>query len=345
MLPNHAPLIIAEQFGTLETLFPGRIDLGLGRAPGADPAAAQALRRTLAGGADRFPDDVVELLGYLAPAVPGQRVMAVPGAGTEVPVWILGSSLYGASLAAALGLPFAFASHFMPAQLMEALALYRSRFEPSERLQAPYVMLGVSAVVADSDAEAQVLASSLEQAFVNLRRGRPGRLPPPRAGYRQQLSAVEQALLDEALECGLIGSPETVSRAMQAFVERTGADEPMVTAQIFDHSRACGPTAPRRRARSLGGAPISAPPDPGYQTSFLGSAPLAPAAGAGSVRATYPRATYQTSRVPHLEVGPSGHPTEFPSKGARTCGSAVVRILLVCSPQRGGFHVVAASHV
>jgi luciferase family oxidoreductase group 1 len=236
MLPNHAPLVIAEQFGTLATLFPGRIDLGLGRAPGTDPAAAQALRRTLQGGADRFPDDVVELLGYLAPAVPGQRVQAVPGAGTEVPVWILGSSLFGAALAAALGLPFAFASHFMPAQLMEALELYRSRFEPSERLKEPYVMLGVSAVVADSDSEAQLLASSLEQAFVNLRRGRPGRLPPPRAGFRQQLGAVEQALLDEALDCALIGSPGTVREALEAFVARTAADELMVTAQIFDHA-------------------------------------------------------------------------------------------------------------
>jgi luciferase family oxidoreductase group 1 len=236
MLPNHAPLIIAEQFGTLETLFPGRIDLGLGRAPGTDPLAAQALRRTLYSSPDSFPDDVVELLGYFAPAVPGQRVRAVPGAGTEVPVWILGSSLYGAAVAAALGLPFAFASHFMPAQLMEALDLYRTRFEPSARLGKPYVMLGVSAVVAGTDPEAELLASSLEQAFVNLRRGRPGQLPPPRPGYRQQLAPVEQALLDEALECALIGSPARVGEGMRAFVERTAADELMVTAQIFDHA-------------------------------------------------------------------------------------------------------------
>ena len=160
----------------------------------------------------------------------------MPGAGTSIPVWILGSSLFGAALAAALGLPFAFASHFMPAQLMEALELYRSRFEPSERLREPHVMLGVSAVVADSDAEAQLLASSLEQAFVNLRRGRPGRLPPPRAGFRKQLSAVEQAVLDEALECALIGSPGTVREAMEGFVARTAADELLVTAQIFDHA-------------------------------------------------------------------------------------------------------------
>ena len=236
MLPNHAPLVIAEQFGTLETLFPGRIDLGLGRAPGTDPLAAQALRRTLNSSPDSFPDDVVELLGYLAPAVPGQRVRAVPGAGSEVPVWILGSSLYGAAVAGALGLPFAFASHFMPAQLMEALHLYRTRFEPSARLRKPYVMLGVSAVVAPTDAEAELLASSLEQAFVSLRRGRPGLLPPPRPGYRQQLASVEQALLDEALECALIGSPARVGERMGALLERTGADELIATAQIFDHA-------------------------------------------------------------------------------------------------------------
>jgi luciferase family oxidoreductase group 1 len=236
MLPNHAPLVVAEHFGTLATLFPGRIDLGLGRAPGTDPLAAQALRRTLQTNPEDFASDVRELLRYLGPALPGQRVTAIPGAGTEVPVWILGSSLFGASVAAALGLPFAFASHFMPAQLMEALELYRSRFQPSGRLARPLVMLGVGAVVADTDAEARLLASSLEQAFVSLRRGRPGLLPPPRPGYRESLGPVETALLDEALACALVGSPATVEEAMRDFVDRTAADELMVTSQIFDHA-------------------------------------------------------------------------------------------------------------
>ncbi|HVP59850.1 MAG TPA: LLM class flavin-dependent oxidoreductase, partial [Myxococcaceae bacterium] len=199
MLPNHAPLVIAEQFGTLATLFPGRIDLGLGRAPGTDARTAYALRRNLGGDQDAFPEDVVELLTYLGTPRTGQRVHAIPGEGTEVPVWILGSSLFGASLAAALGLPFAFASHFAPAHLMEAIALYRSKFQPSEWLAAPRAMVGSTVVVAPSDEEARFHFSSLQQGFLNLRSNRPGRLPPPRRGFEERLTDIERALLDEAL--------------------------------------------------------------------------------------------------------------------------------------------------
>jgi luciferase family oxidoreductase group 1 len=235
MLPNHAPLVIAEQFGTLAALFPGRIDLGLGRAPGTDQLTARALRRNLAGDVDSFPNDVVELMGYFRPAEPGQLVQAVPGAGEEVEFWILGSSLFGAQLAAALGLPYAFASHFAPTHLMRALDIYRSRFEPSERLDRPRVMLGVNVIAADTDAEAQRLLTSLEQAFVALRRGRPGPLPPPIEGFGQRLAPEERAMLDSALSCSFVGSPDTVRKGMEEFVARTGADELMVTAQVFDH--------------------------------------------------------------------------------------------------------------
>ncbi len=237
MLPNHAPLLIAEQFGTLAALHPGRIDLGLGRAPGTDQVAAYAMRRTLAAnGGDDFPQDVVELLDYFRAAAPGQPLQAVPGAGLDVPVWILGSSTYGAQLAAALGLPYAFASHFAPAQMGEAVALYRERFKPSERLAAPYVMLGVNVFAADTDAEARRLFSSLQQAFVNLRSGRPGKLPPPVDGLDARLDPRARAMLDSALACSIVGGPETVRRGLQAFAARTGADELMVTAQIFDHA-------------------------------------------------------------------------------------------------------------
>jgi luciferase family oxidoreductase group 1 len=235
MLPNHAPLVIAEQFGTLESLFPGRVDLGLGRAPGTDQAAAAALRRNLAGDVDRFPQDVIELIGYFRAAEPGRRVRAIPGEGLRVPVWILGSSLYGAQLAAMLGLPFAFASHFAPAQMMDAIRVYRERFQPSEQLDRPYVMLGYNAIAADSDSEAQLLATSVQQAFVNLRSGNPGRLPPPVAGYAEALPAPERALLRQVLSCSAIGSPATVASAIAAFVERTGANELMITSQIHDH--------------------------------------------------------------------------------------------------------------
>jgi luciferase family oxidoreductase group 1 len=234
MLPNHAPLQIAEQFGTLESLFPGRIDLGLGRAPGGDYAVAQALRRTLVGGPDRFPQDVVELQSYFEPAQPGQRVQAVPGAGLKVPLWILGSSLFGAQLAAALGLPYAFASHFAPGAMMQAIDVYRRGFQPSDQLDKPYVMLGFNVIAADTDAEARYLSTSRQQAFLNLRRGRPTRLPPPSA--KVAMSRQEEAMIAEALSCSAVGSPETVRRELAAFIERTRPDELIIAAQIYDHA-------------------------------------------------------------------------------------------------------------
>ncbi|WP_437816984.1 LLM class flavin-dependent oxidoreductase [Sorangium sp. So ce1078] len=236
MLPNHAPLVIAEQFGTLASLFPGRIDLGLGRAPGSDPITARALRRNLSGDADGFPQDVLELMGYFRPAEPGQLVQAVPGAGLSVPIWILGSSLFGAQLAAALGLPYAFASHFAPGQMAQAIALYRREFRPSAQLAQPHVMLGVNVFAADTDEEARRLWTSLQQAFVNLRRGRPGPLPPPVDDFERELSPMERAGIEQALSCSVVGSPETVRRGLGAFITRTRADELMVTSQIFDHA-------------------------------------------------------------------------------------------------------------
>lgn len=236
MLPNHAPLVIAEQFGTLDALFPGRIDLGLGRAPGTDPRTTQALRRAQTGDLDDFPDDVQELLAYFVPAKPGQAVQAVPGAGAAVEVWILGSSLYGAQLAAALGLPYAFASHFAPAQLTRALELYRGQFRPSERLARPRVMPGVNIVAADTDVEARRLLSSLQQAFVQLRRGRPGPLPPPVDDYEDSLSLPERTLLHDVLACTFVGSPDTVRRGLAEFLARTAADELIVSSMIFDHT-------------------------------------------------------------------------------------------------------------
>jgi luciferase family oxidoreductase group 1 len=235
MLPNHAPLVVAEQFGTLAALHPGRVDLGLGRAPGTDQLAARALRRNLASDADDFPRDVVELLGYFRPAEAEQRLQAVPGAGLEVEVWILGSSTYGAQLAAYLGLPYAFASHFAPAQMAEAVTVYRERFRPSERLAAPCVMLGVNVFAAENDAEARRLFSSLQQAFLNLRSGRPGKLPPPVDGLHARLDPRARAMLDNALACSVVGGPEAVRQGLGEFVARTGADELMATAQIFDH--------------------------------------------------------------------------------------------------------------
>jgi len=235
MLPNHSPLVIAEQFGTLESLFPGRIDLGLGRAPGSDQVTARALRRNPAFDADAFPQDVMELMDYFSP-VQKRPVCAVPGAGLKVPLWILGSSLFGAQLAAALGLPFAFASHFAPAQMMQAIALYRATSQPSEQLQQPYLMLGLNVCAADTDEEAQFLATSRQQSFVNLRSGRPSRLPPPVAGYLERLDPQQRALLDQASSCSAIGAPATVARELQAFISRTGADELMIITQIFDHA-------------------------------------------------------------------------------------------------------------
>jgi luciferase family oxidoreductase group 1 len=236
MLPNHAPLVIAEQFGTLETLYTGRIDLGLGRAPGTDPLTAQALRRNLGGDVDAFPQDVLELMAYFAAAQPGQRVRAVPGAGLNVPIWILGSSLFGAQLAAALGLPYAFASHFAPAAMMQAIDVYRRRFQPSERLAEPYVMLGINVFAAETEEEARRLRTSVQQSFLKLRRGEPGPLPPPVEGFESRLSPSERLMLDQALSCSVVGARETIRSGLEAFVARTGADELMVTAQIFDHA-------------------------------------------------------------------------------------------------------------
>ena len=237
MLPNHSPLVIAEQFGTLESLHPGRIDLGLGRAPGSDQLTARALRRNLSSDPDAFPQDVLELMDYFQPSEPSTPVRAIPGLGLKIPIWILGSSLFGAQVAAALGLPFAFASHFAPAQMMDAIRIYRESFRPSPERDKPYVMLGFNVFAADTDDEAQFLATSMQQAFVNLRSGRPSRLQPPVAGYRENLGHAEQALLNSVLASSAIGSPETVRRAMEAFVTRTGADELIITSQIFDHAK------------------------------------------------------------------------------------------------------------
>ena len=242
MLPNHAPLVIAEQFGTLNALHPGRIDLGLGRAPGSDGATAQALRRTLRGDVDGFPNDVMELMHWFAPVQEGQRIQANPGEGQAVPLWILGSSTYGAQLAAQLGLPYAFASHFAPGDMMTAIRLYRDRFQPSEQLAAPYMMLGFNVFAANTDAEAKLLFSSVQQAFVNLRTGRPGKLPPPVVGYEDTLGGGERAMIGQALACSAVGSPETVKRELEAFVAATGADELMITSQIWD---------PAARVRSI----------------------------------------------------------------------------------------------
>lgn len=236
MLPNHAPLVIAEQFGTLESLFPGRIDLGLGRAPGTDMNTARALRREFGDSADRFPEDVAELRAYLSPAVPGQRIRAVPGEGLRVPIWLLGSSLYSAQLAAILGMPFAFASHFAPGAMMQALALYRSRFEPSEELQRPHAMLGVNVIAADTDREASRLFTSLQQSFINLRRGQPGQLPPPIEEIESVASPAEQAQLEQALACSFVGAPDTVKDGLAAFIAQTRADELMISGHIFDHA-------------------------------------------------------------------------------------------------------------
>lgn len=235
MLPNHSPLVIAEQFGTLESLFPGRVDLGLGRAPGSDPLTARALRRNLDSDADQFPQDVLELMDYFS-ATQESAVRAVPGAGLKVPIWILGSSLFGAQLAAALGLPYAFASHFAPAYMMQAIAVYRATFKPSYDLKKPYVMLGINVVAADTDDEAKYLATSMQQAFVNLRSGRPTRLPSPTEGYMNRIGPNERALLDQVLSYSAIGSRDTVRGKLNAFIELTGADELMITSQVFNHS-------------------------------------------------------------------------------------------------------------
>ncbi len=234
MLPNWAPLQVAEQFGTLASLFPGRVDLGLGRAPGTDRAAARALRRALNSSADDFPADVLELMAYFHEAKPDQLVQAVPGAGLDVPVWILGSSTFGAQVAAALGLPFSFASHFAPALLFEAMSLYRNGFKPSDRLAKPYVMLGVNVVAADTDEEARFLASSGRQSFANLRAGRPTQLPPPSKEWEPDPQ--EPADPVQRPRVSFVGSPRTVAEEMSHFIERTGADELIIVSHIYDHA-------------------------------------------------------------------------------------------------------------
>jgi luciferase family oxidoreductase group 1 len=236
MLPNHAPLVIAEQFGTLESLYGGRIDLGLGRAPGTDQRTARALRRDLASTAENFPHDVMELQALLGPVQPNQMVRAVPGAGLRVPIWLLGSSTFSAQLAAMLGLPFAFASHFAPAELMPALRVYRARFQPSEQLQEPYAMVGVNVFAADTDPEARRLITSLQQQFISLRRGAPGPLPPPVDNMDDLWSSVERAGVEQALAYSVVGAPDAVERGLEAFIAETHADELMLTAQIYDHA-------------------------------------------------------------------------------------------------------------
>jgi luciferase family oxidoreductase group 1 len=234
MLPNHAPLQVAEQFGTLASLYPGRVDLGLGRAPGTDQAATRALRRYYQG-ADEFPNDVVELLQYFEPVQPGQQVRAVPGPGLQVEAWILGSSLFGAQLAAALGLPYAFASHFAPEMLEQAIAIYRQKFRPSARLQQPHVMLALNVVAAATDAEAKRLFTTQQLGFINLRRGRPGLVQPPVADITAVSTPEERVGVDRALACAVIGSQATVARGIDAFIARHRPDELMLTANVFDH--------------------------------------------------------------------------------------------------------------
>lgn len=236
MLPNHAPLVIAEQFGTLEALFPGRIDLGLGRAPGTDQLTLRALRRSPMS-SDSFPQDVLELQALFAPAGPNQAIRAVPGEGLNVPLWILGSSLFGAQLAAELGLPYSFASHFAPDALLQALAVYRERFKPSEQLATSYAMPGINVVAAETDEEARHLATSLQQRFVGMVRGARGKLQPPIDDIEQYWSPAEKAHVSQMLRYAFIGSPETLKRSLGAFIRETGADEIMITAPIFDHEK------------------------------------------------------------------------------------------------------------
>ncbi|MSP00227.1 MAG: LLM class flavin-dependent oxidoreductase [Acetobacteraceae bacterium] len=237
MLPNHAPLLIAEQFGTLAALHPGRVELGLGRAPGSDQITARAMRRNLHSDGDEFPEDVVELMAYFQPVQDNQAVQAVPGAGLNVPVWILGSSTYGAQLAAILGLPYAFASHFAPTMMMDAIAIYRQHFRPSAQLSKPNLMLGLNVVAADTDEEARYLFSSQQQSFLNIRRGRPGRLPPPIPDLESRIDHYGRAMLADSLSCAVVGSLDTVRRGLDAFAERTGADELIVTGNVFDHAK------------------------------------------------------------------------------------------------------------
>lgn len=236
MLPNHAPLVIAEQFGTLHALYPGRIDLGLGRAPGTDQITAHALRRNLASDVNAFPQDVLELMAYLDDPEEGQRVRAVPGAGSKVPIWILGSSLFGAQLAAALGLPYAFASHFAPAAMEQAIEVYRTTFKPSEHLDEPYMMLGFNVCAAETDEEARYLRTSSLQSVVRLRHGNPGQLPPPIRDFEATLTPQDQHMIAQFTSCSAVGTADTVARGIAEFAARTGADELMIVSQIYDHA-------------------------------------------------------------------------------------------------------------
>jgi luciferase family oxidoreductase group 1 len=234
MLPNHAPMVIAEQFGTLEALFPGRVDLGLGRAPGSDGVVARALRRNLASDERQFPQDVVELQAFLA-GDDRLGICAVPGEGTKVPLWILGSSLFGAQLAAMLGLPYAFASHFAPDALDEALDIYRRQFKPSEQLAEPYAAAAFNVFAADTREEAELLASSQQQAFVALRTGNPGKMKPPLEGYKDSLPPNARAILDHVLQCSAVGTVDDVAAGLKAFQARTGVDEIIVASSMYDH--------------------------------------------------------------------------------------------------------------
>jgi luciferase family oxidoreductase group 1 len=235
MLPNHAPLVIAEQFGTLASLYPDRIDLGVGRAPGTDQITAHALRRTLMGDIDDFPRDVVELQHYLQDVQPGQRVLAVPGAGTNVPIWILGSSLFGAQLAGMMGLPFAFASHFAPAMMTQAIAVYRQHFKPSEQLTSPYLMLGFNVCAAESNDEAQYLRSSSMLSLLNMRKGTPRQLPPPVKDITSHISAEELKMIEEMPRSAAVGDVDAIRAGMASFIEENGADELMLVSSVYDH--------------------------------------------------------------------------------------------------------------
>ena len=235
MLPNHSPLQVAEQFGTLASLYPDRIDLGLGRAPGTDQTTARALRRYF-DGADSFPQDVAELLHYFEPVQPGQAVRAVPGAGLRVPVWLLGSSLFGARLAAQLGLPYAFASHFAPDAMDEALAIYRREFRASAAWARPHALLALNVVAADDDAQARRLFTTQQQSFVNLRRGQPGLIPPPIDDIDAYWTPAERSGVERALACAVVGGPDTVREGIAAFIERHRPDELMLTANVYEHT-------------------------------------------------------------------------------------------------------------
>ena len=235
MLPNHAPLVIAEQFGTLESLYPGRIDLGLGRAPGTDPMTARALRRTLQTDPNDFPRDVLELQGFFKAVEPGQTLRAVPGNGLNVPIWILGSSLFGAQLAGMLGLPYAFASHFAPGALLPALEMYRSKFQPSEQLKEPYAMAGFNVFAADTRERAALLRSSSRQSTLRLRRGQPGPMPPPRADFEGSLHAFEREMLDDQQACSAEGMIEDIEAGIRNFVEQTQVEEVMLVSAMYDH--------------------------------------------------------------------------------------------------------------